>query len=114
MGWWCFARCRCLHNSQCQEIFHPICFSQWKNTASTDDGYVTGLEPGTDHPNSKTFERDQGRLLSLAPEASHVIAMTMEVHDDVAGVQAVQQEIASIQGDSPVEVHDQPLSHLSG
>ena len=90
------------------------CFSQWKNTASTGDGYVTGLEPGTDHPNSKTFERDQGRLLSLAPEALHVIEMTIEVHDDVAGVQAVQQEIASIQGDSPVEVHDQPLSHLSG
>ena len=90
------------------------CFSQWKNTASTGDGYVTGLEPGTDHPNSKTFERDQGRLLSLAPEASYVIEMTIEVHDDVAGVQAVQQEIASIQGDSPVEVHDQPLSHLSG
>jgi hypothetical protein len=43
-----------------------------------------------------------------------VIEMIIEVHDDVAGVQAVQQEIASIQGDSPVEVHDQPLSHLSG
>ncbi len=90
------------------------CFSQWKNTASVGDGYVTGLEPGTDHPNSKTFEREQGRLMSLAPGASHVIEMTIEVHDSATGVAAIQQEISDIQGDTAVEVHPSPLPRLSG
>src|SRR5262249_35554294 len=26
------------------------CFTIWKNTAATEDGYVTGLEPGTNFP----------------------------------------------------------------
>ena len=89
------------------------CFSQWKNTASVGDGYVTGLEPGTDHPNSKTFERQQGRLISLRPDASHEIELTIEVHDDATGVQSIQQEIATIQGDTELKIHTQPLSHLS-
>ncbi|MBT3344149.1 MAG: aldose 1-epimerase family protein [Gemmatimonadetes bacterium] len=90
------------------------CFSQWKNTASMGDGYVTGLEPGTDHPNSKTFEREQGRLMSLAPGASHEIEMAIEVQDTATGVQAIQEEIAAIQGSSPTEVRREPLARLSG
>ena len=36
-------------------------FTQWKNTASLADGYVTGLEPATDYPNGKAFERSKER-----------------------------------------------------
>src|SRR5262249_24247788 len=43
------------------------CFTLCKNTAAVEDGYVTGLEPGTNYPNFKTFERKQGRVRSLAP-----------------------------------------------
>ena len=32
------------------------CFTLWKNTAALEDGYVTGLEPGTNYPNLKTFK----------------------------------------------------------
>jgi galactose mutarotase-like enzyme len=89
------------------------CFTQWKNTAAVGDGYVTGLEPGTDYPNSKTFERQQGRLMSLAPGATHDIRMTIEVHDSATGVRGVQDEIVTIQGQTKLEVHREPLARLS-
>src|SRR5204863_439137 len=48
------------------------CFTVWKNTQAEADGYVTGLEPGTNYPNLKTFEREKGRVVKLAPGASYV------------------------------------------
>src|SRR5262249_25981960 len=41
------------------------CFTVWKNTAALEDGYVTGLEPATNFPNFKSFEREQGRVATL-------------------------------------------------
>src|SRR5439155_3739923 len=41
------------------------CFTVWKNTGAVEDGYVTGLEPATNFPNFKTFERQQGRVQHL-------------------------------------------------
>src|SRR5262245_43062127 len=32
------------------------CFTVWKNTQAMEDGYCTGLEPGTNYPNFRTFE----------------------------------------------------------
>jgi galactose mutarotase-like enzyme len=90
------------------------CFTQWKNTAAMADGYVTGLEPGTDYPNAKSFERSQGRLRRLAPGASHRVGLRLEVHDNAAGVQAIEAEIAEIQQQTDLEVHRQPLARLSG
>ena len=46
-------------------------FTLWKNTAAEADGYVTGLEPGTDYPNPRQFEREQGRVLTLDPGESY-------------------------------------------
>jgi len=89
-------------------------FSQWKNTAAVSDGYVTGLEPGTDYPNSKTFEREQGRLMSLDSGAAHRVDLTIEAHDTEAGVRSVRDEIAAIQGETPLVVEPQPLARLSG
>src|SRR5262249_4461732 len=37
------------------------CFTVWKNTGALEEGYVTGLEPATNYPNFRTFERQQGR-----------------------------------------------------
>ena len=84
-------------------------FTQWKNTASEGDGYVTGLEPGTDYPNSKTFERQQGRLIKMAPGATYRTEITMEVHDAAKGVAAVQEEIAAIQQSAELIVYREPL-----
>lgn len=57
------------------------CFAQWKNTASLDEGYVTGLEPGTNYPNPKPYERDRGRVRKLAPGES--VAFELELREYV-------------------------------
>ncbi|MCY2943599.1 MAG: aldose 1-epimerase family protein [Planctomycetota bacterium] len=41
----------------------------WKNTAAEADGYVTGIEPGTNFPRPRKKEREKGRVPSLAPGA---------------------------------------------
>jgi galactose mutarotase-like enzyme len=46
------------------------CFTLWKNQGGLADGYVTGLEPGTNFPNQRGFEESQGRVVPLAPGAS--------------------------------------------
>ncbi len=40
-------------------------FTQWKNTVGSQDGYVTGLEPGTGFPNPRSFEEEHGRVVTL-------------------------------------------------
>jgi hypothetical protein len=40
-------------------------FTLWKNTVGLRDGYVTGLEPGTNYPNPRGIEEAAGRLIHL-------------------------------------------------
>ncbi len=41
------------------------CFTQWKCCGAPSDGYVTGLEPGTNFPNPRQFERARKRTIVL-------------------------------------------------
>ena len=43
------------------------CFTVWKNCVASEDGYVTGLEPGTNFPNPRSVEKECGRVVALAP-----------------------------------------------
>lgn len=88
-------------------------FAQWKNTAAMVDGYVTGLEPATDFPNTKSFERRQGRVVGLAPGATYRVGLTLEVHDTAVGVAGVEAEAAALQRTAPRVVHPQPLATYS-
>ena len=89
------------------------CFTVWRNTAAVEDGYVTGLEPATNYPNLRTFERQQGRVAVLPPGGRWECKWEMEVQDTAAGVQAVQAEIASLQAQAPAVVHPQPYRPFS-
>jgi len=81
------------------------CFTLWKNTAGASDGYVTGLEPGTSYPNLKTFERQQGRVVVLAPGESYRASIQIEVHDSAVEVQALADRIHGIQDGGGPELH---------
>jgi hypothetical protein len=86
------------------------CFTLWKNQGGLADGYVTGLEPGTNYPNPRSFEETQGRVVPLAPHAS--------VSFDLAIEHLVDKEIATARaqlatGGSPV-VHMAPRTGWSG
>jgi len=89
------------------------CFTVWKNTTSLDDGYVAGIEPATNFPNFKSFERQQGRVVNL-PAAGHWDATwSIEIHDSAAGVANVLAEIVSVQSRAKAVVHANPDTKFS-
>jgi hypothetical protein len=90
------------------------CFTVWKNTAAVEDGYVTGLEPATNYPNFKTFERQQGRVRTLAPGGRWEAHLSLEAHDTAEGVTAVLAEIARLQALAPATIHRTPQPRFSG
>jgi hypothetical protein len=71
-------------------------FTIWKNTAAESDGYVTGLEPGTDYPNPRLFERQQGRLIELPPAGSHEATLTFGILEGAQEVAALKAEVAAL------------------
>lgn len=89
------------------------CFTLWKNTAGLKSGYVTGLEPATNYPNPKAFEKEQGRVISLMPGARHVAVTTLEVLAEKHDVQRVHREIQRISGGIEPLVHPSPVKPLA-
>jgi hypothetical protein len=83
------------------------CFTLWKNTIAEPDGYVTGLEPGTNYPNPRSFEGRQGRVVSLQPAAKCSFELTLRAHQTREEVEKTQQEIAALRKEEPT-VHDAP------
>jgi len=84
--------------------------TQWKNTAAVEDGYVTGLEPGTGFPRNRSDERPQGRVPKLAPHESRSFTMDYTILKGKEQVSAVQNEIQKIQGGRKTKVDTEPLS----
>jgi hypothetical protein len=89
------------------------CFTLWKNTQAEADGYVTGLEPATNYPNLKTFEREKGRVITLPPGGSHQTRIDMQVHDTHQSVQQVEHHIVGLQQERATKVHDRPQPRFS-
>jgi hypothetical protein len=84
------------------------CFTVWKNTAAVEEGYVTGLEPATNFPNFKTFERQQGRVRVLPPGGIWESNWSIEAFDTREGVAGVMKEIALLQAQAPRTIHRMP------
>ncbi|MEX1040760.1 MAG: aldose 1-epimerase family protein [Pirellulaceae bacterium] len=85
-------------------------FIAWKNTADEADGYVTGLEPATNFPNPRSFERDHGREIQLAGGERYEIDLAFTFHPDAAEVQEVEQSIRKLTGGKPATLETAPLS----
>lgn len=84
------------------------CFTLWKNTPAVEDGYVTGLEPGTNYPNPRAHETEQGRVLKLKAGETVRLELALEVHADVASVQAAESAVKKLAGNTPPKVFDAP------
>jgi hypothetical protein len=89
------------------------CFALWKNTQAEADGYVTGLEPATNFPNLKEFERKQGRVIVLPPGETHTARVEIAVHATPEEVLAVEQEIAALQRGHELKIHRHPQPEWS-
>ena len=84
-------------------------FTLWKNPAAAADGYVTGLEPATNLPNTRTFEEQQGRVVQLAAGDTYRSALQLQLHMSAAEVEAAQQRVALIQQQASPQLHAGPL-----
>jgi len=73
-------------------------FTQWKNTVGARDGYVTGLEPGTGFPNPRSFEEQQGRVVSLASQQSLDFKLTLEGIATPARMQQLKDQLDPASG----------------
>lgn len=90
------------------------CFTLWKNTAAQADGYVTGLEPSTNYPNSRRFEREKGRVLTLKGGESRTTTLAIEHLDTKTAVKQAEKEIRALQKTANPTVHPEPVSRFSG
>ena len=89
------------------------CFTLWKNTAAREDGYVTGIEPATNFPNAKRFEREAGRVITLGPKETRTFTLTVGAHQGRSSVREVELEIARIQGNRKPRILTQPHGEFS-
>jgi hypothetical protein len=83
-------------------------FTLWKNTTGENDGYVTGIEPGTNFPNPRSFETTKNRVVKLAPGQKQLFEVTLDYHGSSQEVSAAESAISKIQAGRAPQVHDQP------
>jgi hypothetical protein len=72
-------------------------FSLWKNATASQDGYVCGLEPAVNFPNPRSFEEQHGRVRKLLPGETVRFEIHLQVHNDAAGIEKVEQAIRRMQ-----------------
>ena len=83
-------------------------FTLWKNTGGLRDGYVTGLEPGTNYPNARPFEKAHNRVVTLPVDGRYVAETTLEVLATAEAVAAVEAEIKQLQAQGAAKVNPKP------
>ncbi len=89
-------------------ILQLPCFSVWKNTTAAEDGYVTGIEPGTNFPNPRSFEGEKGRVVTLEGKASATFALGIDYLPNETAVSKAEQSVDELRTAEPI-VHTQPL-----
>jgi hypothetical protein len=81
----------------------------WKNTSAMEEGYVTGLEPGTGFPFNRRIERAAGRVPKLKPGETREFTIAYRVYDSKEAVSESRGKIEKIQGSWPTKVDAEPL-----
>ncbi|MHC4487394.1 MAG: aldose 1-epimerase family protein [Planctomycetota bacterium] len=84
-------------------------FTLWKNPVALEDGYVTGLEPGTGFSLNRAIERKFSRVPKLAPHQSRSFTIDFTLHVGKDQVSAAANEIAQILVGRKTRVDKEPL-----
>ena len=82
--------------------------SLWKNTNAMNEGYVTGLEPGTGFPNNRRIERKFGRVPKLSPGGTFETKIDVTIHTTQVEVAEVSDRIERLQGDTQPIIDERP------
>jgi len=85
-------------------------FTLWKNPVAPEDGYVTGLEPGTGFPRNRSIERKFGRVPKLGPHESRSFTIDFALHASKDQVNASADEIARIWAGRRTQIDKEPLA----
>lgn len=85
------------------------CFTLWKCTSGHNEGYVTGLEPATNFPNPKPFEKERNRVVTLPPGGSHTTETTLEILNTTEAVSEVEAEIQALAKLGSPTIHRNPV-----
>lgn len=85
------------------------CFTVWKNTTAREDGYVTGLEPGTNFPNPRSFEGDHGRFIAIEANGSTSFQLGFDYCPNEQDVDKAETAIGQLRT-KPPKTHSQPHS----
>lgn len=83
------------------------CFTVWKNTTAIDDGYVTGLEPGTNFPNPRSFEGEHKRSVKLGGNQKTTLTVELAFLISEDSVSITEKEIRKL-APSETKVFDKP------
>jgi Domain of unknown function (DUF4432) len=75
------------------------CFTVWRNTPAEADGYVLGIEPGTNFPNPHSFEKQHGRVVLLKPGETWHSEIGAKWHADAQSAADEENAIRVLQHD---------------
>jgi hypothetical protein len=89
------------------------CLTAWRNTPAECDGYVLGIEPGTNYPNPRTFEQQHGRVVTLNPGEQWRGSVAVTWYSDAESIADEEKAIAAIQGSGRPEMLAEPRSDWS-
>jgi hypothetical protein len=81
-------------------------FTLWKNTDTDKQGYVTGLEPGSNYPYPLPVERAAGRLRTLEAGGEARFRVGFDLLTDAAAVSACLDRIAALTPEASVRLHE--------
>ncbi|WP_421416926.1 aldose 1-epimerase family protein [Serratia plymuthica] len=82
----------------------------WKNTDTERQGYVTGIEPGTNYAYPVKIEREQGRIKQLQPGQSIDFELTYTLLKDAEQVKVYQDKIKTLQGSNQPKLVETPIA----
>jgi hypothetical protein len=80
----------------------------WKNTASEEDGYVTGIEPATGYPFNRRVERKYGRVPRIGPGDTRSFALNFGIHLGKESVDELIAEATQMQITAEIKINAEP------
>lgn len=82
----------------------------WKNTDTEKQGYVTGIEPGTNFAYPFTIERNQRRMKELDAGKTVEFKLKYTALLDQKTVENTKKEIIDIQGTRETQINQEPIA----
>ncbi|CAI3954804.1 Galactose mutarotase or related enzyme (GalM) (PDB:1LUR) [Commensalibacter communis] len=82
----------------------------WKNTDTEKQGYVTGIEPGTNYAYTTSIEREQGRIRQIKPGQTIQFKIRYSALMNREAVDTVKETVTNIQGNQNITSIQTPIA----